>query len=97
MIGLTRKSALITGAATGIGEAIAHRLAAAGARVLLFGHDEVKLERVQAAIARSGGTSHISPGDVRDEASLLAAVELAEDRFGGLHIAVDVMVWTTSA
>lgn len=89
MIDLANRSALVTGAATGIGEAIACRLAAAGARVVLFGHDEPGLERVQAAIARSGGISRIRAGDVRDEAALVAAVNLAEDSFGGLQIAVN--------
>jgi len=65
--------ALVTGGASGLGEATARHLAARGARVTIFDRDADKAAAVAAAI---GGQSHA--GDVRDEADTAAAIALAQ-------------------
>src|SRR5450759_4478133 len=54
---LTRKVALITGAATGIGESIARTFASEGARVAVFDRDGAGAERVAADIRATGGAA----------------------------------------
>ena len=56
----------MTGAARGIGEAVSHRLASLGARVLLLARDEARLEEVQGAIESGGGKATLYPIDLRD-------------------------------
>lgn len=81
---LAHKTALVTGAARGIGRAIAEAFAAEGARVWLSDLDTDALE----ATARETGLPAV-PLDVRDESAWTAAVDriLAED--GALHILVN--------
>lgn len=61
---LQEQIALVTGAARGIGEAIARRLAGMGARVVLTARDEDRLRHVQASIAESGGQADVAPCDL---------------------------------
>ena len=51
---LSDKRALVTGSSDGIGEAIAHRLAAEGASVVINGTNETVLAEVEAAISATG-------------------------------------------
>ncbi|UFN47696.1 SDR family oxidoreductase [Roseomonas sp. OT10] len=79
-------SALVTGAADGIGWAIARRLAAAGHRVALA---DLAAERV-AARARELGEGHLAlAADVSDEAAVVALVAEAASRLGGLDVLVN--------
>lgn len=82
---LQAKTALITGAASGLGLAMAERFLAEGARVLLTDIDP----KVRAAAANLGANAHAFPHDVTDEAQWQAAVAEAVARFGGLHILVN--------
>lgn len=84
---LTGRHALVTGAGSGIGEAIAVALAAAGARVTLAGRRREPLERV-AAIC--GARAHVASGfDVTDEAAIAAGLAVARSVFGPLSILVN--------
>ena len=75
--------AVVTGAASGIGEAIAGRLVAEGAKVVLFDTNEAELERVGAAHGAS-----FERVDVSDERS----VEAALARVAKAHGQLDIMI-----
>lgn len=91
MFQLTDKVALITGAAGGIGSAIAKAYAKAGARVLLADRSADAATQLAAEL-NTGRAQPIAHGvalDVRDAAQCAAAVAAAVDLFGGLHILVN--------
>jgi NAD(P)-dependent dehydrogenase (short-subunit alcohol dehydrogenase family) len=71
---INNTSALITGGASGLGEATARALHAAGATVTLFDRDEARAKATAAAIG--GATSYVA-GDVGDPEAVGQAVELA--------------------
>ncbi len=85
---LQSRVALVTGAASGIGKAIARRLAAEGACVVIA---DLDLEKAQAAAAELGNTD-VAVGiqaDVTDERQVQAAVDAAVLAFGGLDLVVN--------
>jgi rhamnulose-1-phosphate aldolase/alcohol dehydrogenase len=85
---LATRIALVTGAASGIGKAIAKKLAAQGAVVAIA---DLDLEKAQAAAAEIGGTD-VAIGvqaDVSDEAAVQAAVDATLLAFGGLDLVVN--------
>jgi 3-oxoacyl-[acyl-carrier protein] reductase len=86
---LDNKSAIVTGAANGLGRAIAMRFAAEGARLVLADIEKDALETVVAEIAKAGGTAIALVGDVTEEAPANALVHTAIERFGGLDILVN--------
>ncbi len=73
---------LITGGGTGLGLAMAKRVAGLGAQVFLIGRRDAPLERAVADIAAEGGQADFATCDVRDWAAVEAAVGAAERRFG---------------
>lgn len=76
------KAIIITGAASGIGLAAAHRLAAEGAAIVAVDRDAPGLE----ALARQIGDQCTGVvGNVAEASTLLEAFETAARRFGGLH------------
>lgn len=82
------KVAFVTGAASGIGKAIAHRLAADGAHVVIADVDEAKAKAVAAEI----GSTDVALGvaiDVRSEKAITSALSRAVRTFGGLDIVVN--------
>src|SRR5581483_10385572 len=83
---LDGKVALVTGAGSGIGQAAAVALAAAGAAIVVNDLDGAALDPTLAAIESAGGAAAPAPGDVRSRADVLAAVETAHERFGGLDV-----------
>lgn len=85
---VTGKTALITGASSGLGVEFAHGLASAGANVVLAARRLDRLEALVEDITAAGGAALAVQCDVTDEAQLAAAVEAAVTRFGGLDIAV---------
>jgi len=89
LLSLDDKVALVTGAATGIGESIAGVLAAAGARVFIGDLDLDGAERVAAALRARGHSADACHLDVTDEASARAAVAGAVRDAGGLDVLVN--------
>lgn len=86
---LPEKVAVITGGASGIGAAIAHRFAAEGARQVLVGlpGEEEKARDLIAAMAEE--TAVFVAGDITDPATAERAVDTAMTRFGRLDILVN--------
>ncbi len=80
--------AIVTGASSGIGRALALRLGADGYRVGLIARRRDELEAVAGEIARTGGAAVAAVADVGDRSALRAAVAEVEDRLGP----TDVMV-----
>ena len=74
LFSLEGRTALVVGAASGIGEASAHGLAAFGARVIAADLDLQNAERVAAEIGAEGGQAQAVAMDIRDSASIAAAV-----------------------
>jgi NAD(P)-dependent dehydrogenase (short-subunit alcohol dehydrogenase family) len=89
MFRLDDKTALVTGAASGIGEAIAHTLAGAGARVYVSDRDAANGARVAEAIEGDGGRAEFVALDVTDEAALATVAERIHTAHGGLDILVN--------
>lgn len=88
-ITFTGKTALVTGAGSGIGEAIAKGLAASGARVVVQDLQAQAAERVTAEITAAGGLAHAAAGDVSDPAVVEGLVAQAVAAGGGLHLLVN--------
>jgi sorbitol-6-phosphate 2-dehydrogenase len=86
---LRDKVALVTGAAQGLGEAIAHRLAAEGAAVVVADINEDKVHAVAADIERRHGVHAIPVRcDVTNDDEVAAMVRAAVEAFGRLDILV---------
>ena len=86
---LRGQGALVTGASSGIGHAIAHHLARAGAKVAVNYHsDGESAEQLVAQIQREGGEALAVKADVADEAQVERMFASAIDAFGTLHIVV---------
>jgi NAD(P)-dependent dehydrogenase (short-subunit alcohol dehydrogenase family) len=86
---LDGKVAIVTGASSGIGRAIATLFAANGARVVAGARRRDMLETLVADIAKAGGSAHLVAGDISDERYAQELVSAARSRFGGLDIAVN--------
>ncbi len=83
------KVALVTGAAMGLGEAMARALAREGAAVMLTDRDVAKGEKVASDIQASGGKAAFRAHDVAVEADWEAAVAATVEAFGGLDVLVN--------
>ncbi|MEU0834367.1 SDR family NAD(P)-dependent oxidoreductase [Streptomyces sp. NPDC005969] len=83
------RTALITGGASGIGLALAHRLAAGGAAVVVADYDVENARKAVAELENAGAKAAAVAMDVTDPASVEAGVQFAVDTFGALQLAVN--------
>jgi NAD(P)-dependent dehydrogenase (short-subunit alcohol dehydrogenase family) len=85
---LTGRAAVVTGAARGIGRAVARRLAAAGAAVLAVDLDERAAADAVSAIGEAGGRAAFLAADVTREVDVAAMIGHAQSELGGLDVLV---------
>jgi 3-oxoacyl-[acyl-carrier protein] reductase len=83
---LTGQVAVVTGAARGIGEAIALRLARMGAAVLLTARDQPRLQEVKVKIEEQGGKAFVMPCDLTDAKAVAALGERVQKEHGRCDI-----------
>jgi NADP-dependent 3-hydroxy acid dehydrogenase YdfG len=86
---LNGRTALVTGASSGFGEAVALGLAKAGAKVALAARREDRLRDLAARIQAQGGEAHAIVADFTDEGQAQRAVHEAEAAFGRLDILIN--------
>ncbi|HEV2909153.1 MAG TPA: 3-oxoacyl-ACP reductase family protein [Candidatus Eremiobacteraceae bacterium] len=86
---LEGKTALVTGAGTGIGRAIAHAFGAAGASVMLAGRRPEPLESVRQEVEAAGGMAHVHVADVSEQPQAAGLVDAAAKTLGRLDILVN--------
>lgn len=80
---------VVTGASSGIGEATAKRLAAAGAEVIVVARRAKQLERVVTEIEAEGGTAHAMACDLSDLDAIRALAAEIVDRYGAPEVLVN--------
>ena len=85
---LSGKVSLVTGSTTGIGEASARSLAAAGSKVMIHGRNEERGQQVLADLREAGAEAELVLGDLSDPDVCESLVDQCVSRFG----AVDVLV-----
>jgi NADP-dependent 3-hydroxy acid dehydrogenase YdfG len=86
---LSGRTAIVTGASSGIGRAIAEGMGVAGAHVFLSGRTESAMQESAQKIEAAGGQATIHVGDVRDPQVVQALVGSASDADGHLDILVN--------
>lgn len=83
---LTGKVAFVTGGGSGIGQRMAERFAEHGAKVVLVGRKQEKLDAAASAIQAAGGFASTAALDVRDYAAVEAAIKKTHDDLGPIDI-----------
>ncbi|MDE3253409.1 MAG: SDR family NAD(P)-dependent oxidoreductase, partial [Bacteroidota bacterium] len=89
LFNLKGKTALITGASKGIGEAIARLYAGCGAQVIINSRKQDELDKVAGSIEAAGGKCTGIAANAGDIAACKILVQEVVDRFGGIDILVN--------
>jgi len=89
LFSLVDRVALVTGASSGIGQAIAQALANAGARIILVARREQALGHTREVIHANGGQAAVVPCDLEDRNAIDACVTAAATPFGAPDIVVN--------
>jgi NAD(P)-dependent dehydrogenase (short-subunit alcohol dehydrogenase family) len=89
MLSLTGKTALVTGASSGLGAHFARVLAGAGAAVVLAARRLDRLRQLEAEIRSAGGNAWAVELDVTDEASVAGAFDAAEAAAGPIAVLIN--------
>jgi NADP-dependent 3-hydroxy acid dehydrogenase YdfG len=84
----TLKTALVTGAGSGIGRGITATLAEMGLRVALVGRDREKLERARAGLDRGRDSAFVATCDIADRFAVKAVVDNVLAAFGSVDVLV---------
>src|SRR5947208_16904578 len=80
---------ILTGASSGIGHALALRLAERGARLVLASRNQDRLAALAEAIRAGSGSAAVAPTDVTDPAQRTRLIEQALTALGGLDILIN--------
>lgn len=83
------KVVFVTGATSGIGQAVSVKFASESARVVALGRNQSALRQVEAAIVNAGGEPLVLTVDVTNGSETQRAIEETIDKFGGLHVLVN--------
>ena len=86
---LTGRRALVTGAGSGLGFAIAQGLARAGASVVVNGRNAEKLQRAVQSLSAGGAVAHVALFDVTQPDAVMQAIGEVENKFGPVDILVN--------
>jgi NADP-dependent 3-hydroxy acid dehydrogenase YdfG len=89
MTSLVGRKAIVTGASSGIGAAIASAIAVEGAAVALLARRKDRLDDIADTIHRQGGTAHTIPVDLADSDAASAATRSAIDLLDGVDLVVN--------
>ena len=94
MRGLTDKVAIVTGAGSGLGRGMAHRLAEEGVRVVVFDINQAGAEETVAQLATGGCAYNV---DISDYAACGSALDDVVGRFGRVDVLVNNAGWDEAA
>ncbi len=86
---LAGRTAVVTGAASGIGLAVVEAFVAEGMHVVMADQDEVQLQSHARRLGDDGASVHAVTVDVRDPDAVDRVGQAAVDRFGALHVAMN--------
>ena len=86
---LSGRTAVVTGASSGIGRAVAERLGGGRAHVVVAGRDEASLDETAARVVAAGGTAHAVIADLRDPKAVRGLVDTAVGDTGRLDVMVN--------
>jgi NADP-dependent 3-hydroxy acid dehydrogenase YdfG len=84
----TLRTALVTGAGSGIGRGITATLADLGLRVAMIGRDREKLERARAGLERGRDSAFVATCDISDRFAVKAVVDQVLTAFGSIDVLV---------
>jgi NAD(P)-dependent dehydrogenase (short-subunit alcohol dehydrogenase family) len=86
---LQDRVAIVTGASSGLGRAVAEMFAAEGAKVVLAARRKAVLDEIAAGIEKQGGTALVVATDVTKEADVIALFEAAKEKFGRVDVLIN--------